>query len=79
MDWYEMLTQALIHFGFIHNKCDHTFFIYSHQGITLYVLVYMDDILIACSSPTLAHKLIDSVHATFSLKKMGTPEYFLDI
>lgn len=44
--WYEKLTHILVYFGFIHIKCDHSLYIYSHQGITLYVLIYVDDILI---------------------------------
>lgn len=28
--WYRKLTQALVHFGFIHNKCDHYVFTYSN-------------------------------------------------
>lgn len=39
----------------------------------------MDDILLRGSSSTLIHKLIDSLHGKFSLKKMGRPEYFLGI
>lgn len=48
--WYEKLTQALVQFSFSHNKCDHSLFIYSHQVVTLYALVYMDDILITSFS-----------------------------
>lgn len=42
---YEKFTQALTHFGFTHSKYE-LLFMYSHQGITLYALVYVDDILI---------------------------------
>lgn len=66
--WYDKLTQDLVHFGFVHKKCDHYFFIYSHQGVTLYALVYVDDIIITWSSSTLIHKHINSLRATFSLK-----------
>lgn len=77
--WYEKLTQTLVNFDFTHSKCDHSLFVYSYQGITLYVLVCVDDNLITDSCSTLVHKLIDSLHATFSLNKLGSPEYFLGI
>lgn len=77
--WYEKLTKALLKFYFFHNKCDHSLFIYSHQGITVYALVRVDDILLTCSSSTLIHELINSLYATFALKKLGQPEYFLGI
>lgn len=66
--WYDKLTQVVVHFGFIHSKCDHSLFIYSHQGVTMYAIVYVDDILINGSSFTLVHKLINSLHTTFALK-----------
>lgn len=56
---YEKLTQAILKFGFLHNKCDHSLFIYSHKGIIMYALVYVDDILLTGPSSTLIHKLID--------------------
>lgn len=76
---YEKFAQALLMFGLLHVKCEHSLFIYSHQGVTMYALVYVDDILLTGSSSTLIHKLIDSLHATFSLKKLGRHEYFLGI
>lgn len=39
----------------------------------MYVLVYVDDTLITDSFSTLVHKLIDFLHTTFTLKKLGTP------
>lgn len=77
--WYEKLTQALVPFGFIYSKCYHSLYIYSHQGITIYALVYVDDIPITGSPFMLIHKFIDSFHDKFPLKTLGTSEYFLGI
>lgn len=44
--WYDKFHQALVQFGFVSNRCDHLLFIYQHQGITLYALAYVDDILV---------------------------------
>ncbi|XP_058750173.1 uncharacterized mitochondrial protein AtMg00810-like [Vicia villosa] len=59
--------------------CDHSLFIYSHQGITLYALVYVDDILVTGSSSTLIHKVISKLHHEFALSQLGRPEYFLNL
>ncbi|XP_050890359.1 uncharacterized mitochondrial protein AtMg00810 [Lathyrus oleraceus] len=59
--------------------CDHSLFTYNHQGITLYVLVYVDDILITGSSSLLVHKLITQLNQQFALKQLGKPEYFLGL
>lgn len=77
--WHEKLTQALLQFGLTTLKCDNSLFIYYHQGISLYVLVYVDDILIIGSNYTLIHYLINKMHTTFALKKLGRPSYFLGI
>lgn len=43
---YERLAAALLHFGFTTSKCHPSLFIYSKGSISLYVLVYVDDIII---------------------------------
>lgn len=48
-------------------------------SITMYYLVYVDYILLTGTSPTLIHKRINFLHATFSLKKLGKPMYYLGI
>lgn len=77
--WYEKLHQFLIHFGFTSSKCNHSLFIYNHNNITLYALVYVGDTLVTWSWPTLLHNLISEMHDNFSLKKLGIPQYFLGI
>lgn len=74
-----MLTQTLVHSAFSHCVCGHYLFIYSHQGVTLYDLVYVDDIMVTGSSSFLIHKLINPFHAKFAVKKLGSPKYFLGI
>lgn len=74
--WYDKLIQDHVHFGFVHSKCNHSLFICSHQQVSVYALVYVDYILITGTSSILIHKMIDSPHTTFALKKLGTREYF---
>lgn len=52
------LKQALFQFGFFSSKFDLSLFVYSHQGIVLYALVYVNDIFLTSSSSTLIHDLI---------------------
>lgn len=77
--WYEWLTQALLLFGFKASKCDPSLFVYNHNGITLYALVYVDDILITGSSSKLVADLISKLNSNFALKHLGKPDYFLEI
>lgn len=45
----------------------------------MYAFVYVDVILLRSISSTLIHKLINSLHGTFALKKLEKYEYFLGI
>lgn len=77
--WHDKLHHTPIQFGFVSSKCDHSLFVYKHQGVTLYALVYVNDMLITGTSPILIHDLITKLHAKFSLKKLDIPKYFLGI
>lgn len=77
--WYEKLTQALIQLSFTSSKCDNSIFLYCEQGISLYVLVYVNDILITGSHTSLIHDLINKLHNKFALKRLGRPNYFMGI
>lgn len=67
MAWYEKLHQALVQF------------MYKHQDITMYTLVYVFDILLNGTSPKLIHALITQLHDKFARKQLGTPKCFLGI
>lgn len=77
--WYEKLHHVLIQFRLSSCKCDHSLFLYNHQGITLYIFVYVDDILLTRTSSKLIHDFIIKHNEKNSLKKLVTPKYFLGI
>lgn len=54
-------------------------FLYMTKGIHLYALVYVDDILITGSNPSIVNDLITKLHSNFALKRLGSPKYFLGI
>lgn len=45
----------------------------------MHALVYVYHILLIITSSTLIHKLIDTLHATLSLNKLGKYEYVIGI
>ena len=49
--WYARLSARLLQLGFVSSKADTSLFIFSHQGVQIYMLVYVDDIVIAGSTP----------------------------
>jgi hypothetical protein len=54
-------------------------FIYKVQGITIFVLIYVDDIIITSSHPTAISQLINDLHSSFALKDLGHLNFFLGV
>jgi hypothetical protein len=48
-------------------------------AITIYVLVYVDDIIITSSSPAVVDALLSDLRSEFALKDLGSLHYFLGI
>jgi histone deacetylase 1/2 len=77
--WFDKLTNTLIQFGFQASKCDPSLFIYTRDKQVVYILVYVDDIIITGSSTRLVQSLVDKLDSVFSLKQLGDLDYFLGI
>ncbi|CAH9131347.1 unnamed protein product [Cuscuta epithymum] len=77
--WYHRFASHATKLGFHHSKVDHSLFIYNHNGATAYLLLYVDDIVLTASSPTLLRTLISQLGAEFSIKDLGHLTFFLGI
>ena len=75
--WFERLKSTLLQFGFTDSKCDPS--LYKTSSTIIYILVYVDDIIITGNSSSLVEKLIQKLNATFSLEQLGSLDYFLGI
>ena len=73
--WYERLTKTLLTFGFVQSKCDPSLLVFKTVSDCLYLLIYVDDIIITGSSSVLIQKLITKLHAVFALKQLGNLEF----
>ena len=69
----------MLSFGFHSAKSDCSLFIQVTPHHTLFVLVYVDDVIIIGNSKPAIHQLITDLNATFSLKDLGQLHYFLGI
>jgi hypothetical protein len=52
-------------------------FDYNKARVTIYLLVYVDDIIVTSSSSDVVTTLLDNLHSEFSLKDLGVLHYFL--
>nr|KYP52467.1 hypothetical protein KK1_025587 [Cajanus cajan]KYP52510.1 hypothetical protein KK1_025630 [Cajanus cajan] len=77
--WFAKLASTLITFGFKLAKCDNSLFILVNVVHTIYILVYVDDILITGSSQAFIQNLINRLNTLFPLKDLGKLHYFLEL
>ena len=77
--WYLELRQFLLQSGFKNSVADASLFILIVGKITLYVLIYVDDIIVTGNDPTRVQQFIDILSKRFSLKDLGALSYFLGI
>jgi histone deacetylase 1/2 len=68
--WYDKLTQALLHMGFVKSRCDPSLLVHSQNGHCTYVLIYVDDILVTGSAPSLIQDVISKLNSHFAVKQL---------
>jgi hypothetical protein len=65
--------------GFKPSKADTSLFYYKKGSTVLFVLVYIDDIIVASSTPQATDALLTDLQQDFALKDLGDLHYFLGI
>jgi hypothetical protein len=63
--------------GFVMSKCDTFLFMYQRGGVTIYLLIYVDDIVVVSSSNQVVEALLSDLRHDFALKDLSTLHYFL--
>ena len=77
--WYNRFSEFLISIGFQASKGDTSLFILSLDGAMIYLLVYVDDILLTESNSVVLHKLISLLQYEFKPRDLGSVHLFLGI
>jgi hypothetical protein len=77
--WYSKLSSKLQMMGFVPSKGDTSLFFLRAKNVTVYVLVYVDDIIVASSSSKAMTALLQDLERDFALKDLGDFHYFLGI
>ncbi|KAL5741686.1 hypothetical protein ACOSP7_028418 [Xanthoceras sorbifolium] len=75
--WFHKLKTTFLSWGFSNSKYDVSLFIKRAGQTLLYVLVYVDDILIIGTYNKLIHHTIHMLNLKFALKTLGSIDYFL--
>lgn len=77
--WFSKLASTLNSFGFTNAKSDSSLFIRHTSTSILYILVYVDYIIITGSSLTEFTLVTSQLHSRFALKDLGPLHYFLGV
>lgn len=77
--WFDKLKRFLVSIGFVVSKSNASLFIRITSEFVLYVLVYVDDIIITGSDSSIIVNFVDQLNAEFALKDMGDLNYFLGV
>jgi histone deacetylase 1/2 len=77
--WHARLGAALRAHGFVPSTADTSLFLLQRPEVTMYLLVYVDDIILVSSSATATDRLVASLGATFAVKDLGKLHYFLGL
>jgi histone deacetylase 1/2 len=77
--WYARLCAKLIALGFVPSKADTSLFFFKKGPLTIFVLVYVDDIIVASSDVQGTKALLVALQQDFALKDLGDLHFFLGI
>jgi hypothetical protein len=77
--WYSRFTTYLLSLWFVETKADTSLFIFRQGADTVYLLLYVDDIILTASSTTLLRRTISVLQREFAMKDLGSLHHFLDI
>jgi hypothetical protein len=77
--WFDRLSSRLHELKFKDSKSDSSLFIYKCNGVTIFVLIYVDDIIITSSHQAAIPKLIADLQLSFAIKDLGPLHFFLGI
>ena len=77
--WFSWLSDKLFQLGFRSSKADTSLFVFHHGDVVIYMLVYVDDIVITGSSQKVIDTLVRALSRSFPIKDLGRLHYFLGI
>ncbi|PKU64452.1 Retrovirus-related Pol polyprotein from transposon TNT 1-94 [Dendrobium catenatum] len=77
--WYNTFTSFLVSLGFYHSNADQSLMIFKQNNTCIYLLMYVDDILITGNNPKEISAVIDKLSQRFTMKHLGQVHEFLGI
>nr|GEW34525.1 putative ribonuclease H-like domain-containing protein [Tanacetum cinerariifolium] len=77
--WYRRFSVYVTSFGFRRSKSDTSLFTYHLGQDIIYLLLYVDDIIMMASSTNLVQRVVSRLSSKFAMTNLGSLSYFLGI
>jgi len=77
--WFSRFAVVLIQFGFVDSKANLSLFVHTDTSCIIYILVYVDDIIITGSNVVVITDIIQRLHKEFDITDLGPLSFFLGI
>lgn len=77
--WYEKLIFFLLAIGFKGSRIDTSLFFFRKENCLLFVLMYVDDIIVTGNFVTKIEGFISAISKHFLVKSLGKLNYFLGV
>ncbi|PKU80266.1 putative mitochondrial protein [Dendrobium catenatum] len=77
--WFHKLTQSLQLIGFTFSKADPSLLLYVKADTRVFILIYVDDILVTGNDTTQIHLTLNHLQSAFRIKQLGDVSLFLGI
>jgi len=77
--WFSLLSGKLLEFGFIASRVDSSLFTFLSNSLTMYVLIYVDDIIITNLNHLAIDDLLNLLQWDFAVKDLGELNFFHNV
>jgi hypothetical protein len=77
--WYLKFDEVIKKFGFIENQVDNCIYVKIKWSMFIILVLYVDDILLACSDKNLLHETKGFLSSNFDMKDLCNASYVLSI
>lgn len=77
--WFDKFSSYLIEYGFVCSTRDPSLFVYHHGSTIIFLILYVDDMILTGNDQHLLAEFLKSVGEKFRIKDMGALSYFLGI
>jgi transposase InsO family protein len=77
--WYKKIDSALVGLDFFAFPADNCIYVQRTDEDTVYLLLYVDDLLLACRSLSKLTAVKEQLSSLFSMKDMGEAQYILGL